>query len=279
MSEQSTPFLKGWRALPEELKLHILGLVLAPEPSKQTRGLLCYHHLKEARFWNQYPFQGLTLPLLGCGEIKHLVLQAFYTQHSFFLDYSAVEYSIIFGVEYVCFPPQHVAKFIRRLNIRFSLLSAQRLQILEWIASGTERLQNLVSVDIYLPSPLYTWHSRDACNDKAEYVAYLESMDEVYFEARCLRIAYEDWDKKDLDPPLLEKLTLHPLMGPSKTTWTRLRSVYDDTGTQQRLEEVDTWGTAAPLWHKSRWTVMEVITEEKYRLRPFTSYDRQHDLV
>lgn len=279
MSVQAPSFINGWRTLPEELKLHILSLVVAPERSK--RGLLSYHHIDEARYWNQHPFRGVFASLLSFPEIKPLVFEAFYTQNSFFLDYSSTDYDIVHGNAYMYLPSRRVQKFVRRINIRFSLLSRERLELLEKIASGTSRLENLVSLDIHLPTPVRTWFSAidyDDCILARKFRNYLRCIDDIWFESKCLRITYEHYptytsvDK--YETWLLDKLTLHPLMGPRETTWTRFIGVHDESGAQERIQEVDSWSTANTIRHNTRWTVKEIVTRKEHRLKPYTRLDQ-----
>jgi hypothetical protein len=284
MSAQKHPFLYGWRTLPEELKLHILSLTLAPKPSELDRGLLIHHHIKEARFWNQYPFLGLAAPLLGCDEIKPLVLEAFYTQNTFLVDYSSKDHSTVHGVEYMCLPPHHVAAFIQRLNVRFSMLSTERLKLLERIAAVTSRLENLVSVDLYLTPLDPPWPGISSPVDARRPSTHLDHIENIWFKSRCLRITYEHcyWSNIGLDVEEhfpAEKFTLHPSMGPAEMVSTRLIRVCDATEAALQIQEVDSWTTADSFKHFTRWTVKEVATQDKYRLKPYTRYDKKHGLV
>jgi hypothetical protein len=277
MSTRNPSFLDGWRTLPEELKLHILSLVLAPEPSESCRNLLTYHNIKEARFWNQYPFLGLAAPLLECDEIKPLVLEAFCTQHTFLLDYGSTRNNMIVGIECIWRPPEHIAKLIRRLKICFSAswLSKGWLQLLEDIAAETSRLDQLMSVDLHL--------SGYGPSDRAEYNYYLYGTANIQFKSKCLRVTCPGGRlDQNVHAPLLVKLDLHPAMGPTETTWTCLSKVFDASGSKDiygSLQEVDCLAAFQSSRHYMRWTVKEVVVQKHYRLKPYTRLDKKHGLV
>lgn len=276
MSAKSSPFLDCWRTLPEELKLQILSLVLAPESSELSRGLMFYHHIKEARFWNQYPFLDLAAPLLECDEIKPIALEAFCTQNSFLLDYSSKEHSSIDGSRYVWRAPGHIAKLIRRLKICFcaSWLSKAWLKLLEDVAAETSRLEQLVSVDLHF--------SGYGPGDRIEYRDYLDGMADIEFMSKCLRVTHPgERLGQNVYASLLNKLILHPAMGPTETTLVNLSKIFAADGSNDacgRLQEVETL-VALQRRCYMRWTVKEVVTKKHYRLKPYTRFDKKFGLV
>lgn len=271
MSAHEPSFLDAWRTLPEELKLHILNRVLAPEPSETSRGLVAYHDIKEARYWNQYPFLDLTLPLLECTEIKPLVLEAFYTQNTFLLDYGSSSFNVIHR------PPGKIAAFVRRLRMRLRLWTKEGLQFLERVATETNKLEQLCSVDLVFASPWgLIWHSDSSTHRKQKAMEYSNSLDgmaRVCFKCRCLRITHENNSIGRDDPLLLDKLTLHPEMGDTQTAWTRPARIHDRSFENDGIEDAGT--SDQPSMHWMWWTVKEVATQEHYRLRPYTRYDKK----
>jgi hypothetical protein len=282
MSAQSQSFLDGWRTLPEELKIHILNLILAPDPSELHHGLLTYHGIREARFWNQYPFLGLAAPLLECTEINSLVLEAFYTQRTFLLDYGSTDQDRMHGVEHLFRPPGHIVAFIRKLKISFNRLSMVRLQLVEHIAVETKRLEQLVSVDLFIDSPLLMSQlgPNGAFGSKKEYNGYLSGMANVQFDCKCLRITCKGWNVNNhLYGPLLDKLDLDPTASPAGTAWTGLSKIIHSSGNDDKIQEVDFWPAEVGHLGCTRLTVKEVAIEEKYRLKPYTRYDRKYGLV
>lgn len=282
MSARKPIFLDGWRTLPEELKLHILNLILAPNKSESYRGLLTYHGIREARFWNQYPFLGLAAPLLECTEIKPLVLEAFYTQRTFLLYYGSTDQDPMHGVEHLFRPPEHITAFIRRLRFCFDRLSKVRLELLGHIAAETKNLEELVSVDLYIESPLLMWQTgpNEAFDDKKEYNGYLSGMANIQFDCKCLRITCQGWNvNHHLYGPLLDKLDLDPTASPAGTAWKGLSKIIHSSGEEDEIQEVRSWPAEVGRKGCTRLTVKEVAIKKQYRLKPYTRYDRKYGLV
>lgn len=119
-----------------------------------------------------------------------------------------------------------------------------------------------------------------AFGSKKEYNGYLSGMANVQFDCKCLRITCKGWNVSNhLYGPLLDKLDLDPTASPAGTAWTGLSKIIHSSGNDDKIQEVDSWPAEVGHLGCTRLTVKEVAIEEKYRLKPYTRYDRKYGLV
>jgi hypothetical protein len=145
MVTTATPFLDGWRKLPDELKLTILRHAL---PSREEFGSLSFNKAEvylECRLLYDCGedyfsdaslprFQTNVMPLLVCPEIRHLASEAFYAQNTMRLG----------GVLY---PRPSVWAFVRRVHLTLPNRSRD-CAMLEILANATSRVENLHTIDL-----------------------------------------------------------------------------------------------------------------------------------
>jgi len=254
MSTQPPSFFDNWRTLPEELKLRILTLTVMIEST--SRGLQSYYHLDEARYWNFHPFCSLVVPLLSCSDIKHLVLEAFYTGNKFRLEYHMRRE----GLDYappscICLPPGQVQNFVRRLHIAFEGAGIEVYDILEHASNALQNLPNLSVLDISMG--MLTGHS-------AMFRQRLDNSDGFEFPAKCMRVAFQHTPlvhqgrMDELETKLLDKFSLKAKVEVSKTIWTRFIREASKGYANGNIREVSTWAMANTILHYTRLTVKEV---------------------
>lgn len=150
-------FLDGWRKLPDELKLMVLGYALPHNLDftsfsfSKTRAAREYRkHMSStqgrisnrSRFYDGMQiFQTDVFPLLACGEIRHLVFEAFYNRIRM----------VFFGnpLSRSRFPPSSVSGFVRLVLIPIKPSSEQYAD-LEKLANGALCMQNLKDLKIHI---------------------------------------------------------------------------------------------------------------------------------
>jgi hypothetical protein len=266
MSALTASFLNGWRSLPVELKTHILNLIVTFDTA--NRGLLSYHHLKESRYWNQYPIRDFFVPLTSIPEIKDLVLEAFYTQNKFLLEHNdrgMGEHQL--GMS-ICLPPKSVQCYVRMLHFSFGKIDRQVLKLLGKASKSLNCLHNLSFLEISFSIPI-------APGDK--FCQHLDNVEKIGFPVKYLRIEYLHYPMGGQGLPdtfetmLLEKFTLKAEVASSKTTWKRLSCDFRTTDIEKDLREVDAWPATTTAKCVCRWTVKEVITPE-YQGSPYPEF-------
>lgn len=245
MSASIEPFLRGWRSLPVELQLYILTLVVTLQP--QDQGALSYYYLDEVRYWrSHFDFQRWVLPLLSCPEIKELVVEAFYTQNRFMLEYGASRAVHL----HIHLPPESAQKFIRKLRISLGAMTSHELELLAEAARSTKKLENLTFLDIAFTSP-------------TSYSIDIDQTSVFQFESKCLRITSQDYPSRDSDTDkrfgLPDRLVLSAEFLNPETTWTYWVWSFDKS-TGDGVRQVESWTSANALGHHVRWTVKEIVT-------------------
>ncbi|KAF9690898.1 hypothetical protein EKO04_011067 [Ascochyta lentis] len=254
---ENPSFLDNWRTLPEELKLLILEYTVTLSPPYQAR-LISYYHINDHRYWNFTAFRERVVPLLSLlsvPEIKPLVQEAFYTQHSFRLDYNRKWNTNSQPLtSFVHLSPHSVRRYVRRLHILASGIEKRMFELLEKVPSSLCGLPNLEFLEI---SFRRLWSSDDVSR------GYLDSMEPLGFAVKCLRIAFQHYPMSSsgsadvFETAMLENFTLGAGMRDVDARWTRFVVSSPET----ELREVESWAAATTIEHHVRWTVKEVFVE------------------
>jgi hypothetical protein len=247
-------FIDNWRTLSEELKLRILEYTVTLGPPYRNR-LLSYYHINEIRYWNFTAFCERIIPLLSIPEIKSLVQEAFYTQHSFEVNYDRKWNTDSKSANLLLhLPPAPIRKYVRRLHVVVNGVDIKAFELLNKAPSAMSNLSNLRFLEI-------SFHQNGR---KAVDKHYLDSVQPLRFAVKCLRIAYQHYPMARQGPAnvfeaaLLEKFTLENESGELDCRWTRFTAGL----CEHRLREVESWAAAAAIDHYVRWTVKETFANK-----------------
>lgn len=281
MSAQAPSFLDYWRTLPTELQLRILSLVVTLQPVRQ--GLLSYHHLNEARYWNHFPFRDFVKPLLQCPEVKELVLEAFYSSNKFLLDFTRSRPRFVQSLDPEQFSSQRALEHVRKLRFALGDIDIHAVKLLEESAVSLRKYTSLKSLEISMCMP--------RSGSGTTPWQYLDEMEIIRFPAKSLRLTYEaseaqvakhKMEQHEMD--FLGKLELAYEMGRPKTIWTRL--VCQTLGCKKHgegcdihtsliendVEKVESWREAELVKHDTRWTIKDIVTKG-CRFEPYTRFE------
>jgi hypothetical protein len=216
MDAQPGSFLKGWRSLPDELKLQILALALPAD-----------HTYREMTFRSGTSYSlgaptqqldDLVYPLLSIPEVQGLVLEAWYTQNTFsFRDKGdGFHKNASFDL-----PPAHMRPYVRSMQLKINKNGDIGLRLLTAIVDGSLGFKNMHDIEITFD-----------CYKSREFTAYLKAMPVLEFPTRSLKVKYRHdvyngpiegfgyGTEVDLtEMPLLEKFSTGD--GRAKLEWVR----------------------------------------------------------
>ena len=133
-------FIEGWRSLPDELKLHILHYVV------NFDGTFAKRHFMNSHVPAPYKthLHGIVYPMMSVPELKGLVVEAFYAQHTVLICRSTATPS---RPDYMSLPPRAFRPHIRRM--RFS--SEATLETMDTIQFDTQSFGHQVSTRLASP--------------------------------------------------------------------------------------------------------------------------------
>ncbi|KAJ4359201.1 hypothetical protein N0V95_002367 [Ascochyta clinopodiicola] len=266
MAERS--FLDNWRTLSEELKLQILEYTVTLRLPRQAH-LPCYYHLDDHRYWNFTAFSDLVIPLLSIPELKTLVQEAFYTQHSFSLNYDRKWNTESQAPSLSVRLPQPAMRgYVRRLHMVISGFDRHTFGLLSKAPSGLAQLPNLSLLEI----------SVLRLGTRNEYMRQcVRNGKSLAFRVKCLRIAYRQYrgataEAADMfEMPVLQKFTLAAAMEGEERLTRFVVGVPEG-----ELREVESWAASAAVEHQVRWTTKEVVAKE-FRFGRYPKFQPQVD--
>jgi len=184
---QPTPFLLRWRALPNELKLLILGFAL---PSDATFSPLDFSQMRSRnnityvrKLTEPWPsrerdvaitksqrFDAELLPLLACPEIATLATEVFYNRNIMKLSHG---FSLL--------PPRRTRSFVRNIRVA-SIVTLESVGALETLADDVSVFDNLRVVTLDFKENVF-WNTH-----RNDVVSMLQAVDTIRIPTRELII-------------------------------------------------------------------------------------------
>lgn len=161
-------FLKGWRTLPEELKLQVLEHIV---PKNQVYRAIGFSKGLDPKLYlkghgHDFDFDRLVFPLLCCPEIATMVKEIFYGQNVMLIRNVPVAPSLRY-------PPKANNSYVRHLRIVLDF-KPQDLEFIYKFSQGFLGFGELRNVEIRMNNK-HMWNQNDA--DKlAKMIVELPSM-------------------------------------------------------------------------------------------------------
>jgi hypothetical protein len=136
---QLNPFLEGWGKLPDEVQLEVLRHAL---PTNVAFRAVDFDHPSTTihRPKNRDMYMTQVLPLLSCPPIRHLAVEAFYTQN--IMENRTAP-------DPTRFPPRHCRSYIRIL-VAHVIPGVVHLRVIHWTFNKSRGLSNLQTLDLTL---------------------------------------------------------------------------------------------------------------------------------
>lgn len=193
MASNTSPFLTARRALPDELKLHIL--VYTVQYEAQLGGNDCYSISSDSNsgcFVSFARLQQMVYSLMSVSEIKPLVIEAFYSSNIFRLVDKAYEEAHVDDDTFkMMLPPRSMRHHVRSIQILLCNPTPRALDNLAHIANetlGFDRLKN-VHVEI-IGGPLNVHDSKSLEVQRQELESYLATTSVIEFDTQTLMVEY-----------------------------------------------------------------------------------------
>jgi hypothetical protein len=217
-------FLRGFRSLPDELKLMVLKHAVRTDIAIVSYLFLDDDFLLDVPEWRDVKdlLRNTVFPLLSIPKLKGFVKEVFYGENLMLIarqgNRPRVEEK---GV--IRYPPPSVAPLVRHIrwltvNSKDISLNLQKLVLVSRLADGTLGFKDLKSVSIN--------NNKIPDGDRDAFRKQLQALGKIKFPTRLLRIEsviYLDDDATvdDLELPLLETIDLQG-DGPREECWQRL---------------------------------------------------------
>lgn len=230
MSADSSSFLLGWRKIPNELRLEILGYMLTRDLTYKAMDLSDrkYYEYPRTSYVAEY-YRKTVLRLLSIPEISPLLAKIFYGTNAIVIEHLDDDFLTLFDKSYVTqrfekakwllppphkrgtlYPPPSAQAHVQRVEVKIKIIDFDSIEFVKSLATVSRIFNNIQSFTLELDFSNNKWTT----DSIKSYQKIASRLSNFAFPTRVLQIRYKN-RKPGLDRPrrnILDDVLAIPLV-------------------------------------------------------------------